>query len=201
VRVKLLITKTSPFARKAWAASIELGLGDTVEPVFLEARLSMQAKPDLEPLNPLGKVPVLLLDDGQPLVDSRVIVAYLDALAGGGGLIAAGPERWGELMIEALADGMMEAGIVLRLETVRPEAERRPEMIAEHLAKIARTLDTLEADPPACDRFHVGKLALICAIDWLSYRQLCPQPLAGRPGLAAMHRQWAERACLVDTAP
>lgn len=199
--MKLLITKPSPFARKAWAASIELGLADRVEPVFLEARLPTQAKPDLEPVNPLGKVPVLLREDGAPLVDSRVIVAYFDTLAGGGRLIAAGPERWGELMVEALADGMMEAGIVLRLEAVRPEAGRRPEMMAEHLAKIARTLDALEADPPACDRFHVGKLALICAIDWLSYRQLCPKPLAGRPRLAAVHRQWAERACLAETAP
>jgi len=199
--VKLLITKPSPFARKAWAAAIECGLEDRVEPVFLEPRLPTQAKPDLEPLNPLGKVPVLLLDDGTPLIDSRVIVAYFDALAGGGRLIAAGDERWGEFTLEALADGMMEAGLALRLEAVRPEDERRADMIAEQLAKIARTLARIEADPPACDRFHVGKLALICAIDWLAYRQLYPNPLAGRPGLAAMHRQWADRPCLERTAP
>ncbi len=199
--MKLLITKPSPFARKAWAAAIECGLEGRVELAFLEARLPTQPKPDLEPVNPLGKVPALVLEDGALLIDSRVIVAYFDALAGGGRMIATGPERWAELTLEALADGMMEAGIVLRLESVRPEAERRPEMIAEQLAKIARTLDVLEADPPACDRFHVGKLALICAIDWLSYRQLCPSPLGGRPGLAAIHRRWAERPCLAATAP
>lgn len=199
--MKLLVTSASPYARKCWAAVIELGLGDRVTVEQLAIRMPWQAKPDLERVNPLGQVPVLDTGEDWPILDLRVIVQYLDALAGGGGLIDTGPERWGQVTLDALATGILDAGLVVRFEQVRPEGPPRREMIDTYAGKIARALDFLEAAPPMCARFHTGKLTLMCAIDWLRFRNIVPDPLTGRPGLAAFHAMWAERPCLVATAP
>jgi glutathione S-transferase len=199
--VKLLVTRPSPYARKGWAAVLELGLGDRVAIEELPARMPTTPKPDLEAVNPLGKVPTLLRDGAHPIVDSRVIVAFLDAMAGGGRLIPAEAEaRWSALTLEAIADGMMDAGVVVRMEALQPEGQRRGDEVSAYLGKIARACDRLEREPPAAE-FHVGQLALACAIDWLRFRALGPDPLAGRPRLADWHASLADRPCLAATRP
>ncbi len=200
--MRLYVTKPSPYARKAWAAAIELGLDRDIEIVELEARLAVTPKPDLEPINPLGKVPALVTDDGHLILDSPVIVAFLDEQAGGGGLIPRGADRWRALTLEALADGCMDAGVVLRLEGLKGEAYRSASDIAAHAAKIERTLDMLEAEPQWLQGgFNVGTLALACAIDWLIFRDLIPYPLIGRPHLAHAVGELAERPGLAATRP
>ena len=199
--MRLLVTTASPYARKASAAVIELGLDERVEVVEVPIRLPQQAKPDVEAANPLGKIPVLVLDDGRPIADSPVIVAYLDALAGGG-LIPRGEDKWRALTLEALGDGCMDAGFVLRMEQLKPAERQDPAEIAAYQAKIARTLDRIEADPHWLDaRFDVGQLALACAIDWMIFRELVPDPLGGRPLLAALMAKLHERPALAATAP
>lgn len=199
--MKLLITRPSPYARKAWAAVLDLGLQDRVAIEELPARMPTVPKPDLEALNPLGKVPTLVRDGAHPIVDSPVIVAFLDWMAGGDRLIPAEPEaRWSALTLEAVADGMMDAGVVIRVEQLAPEGQRRGDAVAAHQAKIGRALDLIESEPPAAP-FHVGQLALMCAIDWLSFRRLCADPLAGRPRLAAWHAALADRPSLAATRP
>ena len=81
--MRLIVTKPSPYARKARAAVLELGLDGRVEIVEVPARPPNEPKPDLEALNPLGKVPSLILDDGRLIADSPVIVAFLNDLGGG----------------------------------------------------------------------------------------------------------------------
>ena len=199
--MRLYVTKPSPYARKARAAVLELGLQDRVEIKVLEPRLATAPKPDLEPLNPLGKVPALITDDDQLIVDSPVIVAFLDDLAGGR-LIPTGPDRWRVLSLEALADGCMDAGVVLRLEGLKGEAHRNEAEIAAHQAKIERTLDMLEADPSWLEgEINVGTLALACAIDWLIFRELIPYPLIGRPHIAHAVGKLAERPAVSATRP
>ncbi len=199
--MRLLVTTASPYARKTRAAVIELGLDERVEVVRVPIRLPQQAKPDVEAANPLGKIPVLVLDDGRPIADSPVIVAYLDALAGGG-LIPRGEDKWRALTLEALADGCMDAGFVLRMEQLKPPERQDPAEAAAYQAKIARTLDRIEADPHWLDgRFDVGQLALACAIDWLAFRELVADPLAGRPRLAAAMARLRDRPALAATAP
>ncbi len=199
--MRLLVTRPSPYARKCRAAILELGLSDRVAVDELPARLPAVPKPDLEAVNPLGKVPTLVREGAHPIVDSPVILAFLDALAGGGRLIPpAGEARWSALTLEAVADGMMDAGVVIRMEQLHDESRRRGEEVAAHQAKIARALDLLEREPPQAP-FHVGQLALVCAIDWLRFRQLCPDPLAGRPRLAAWHAALADRPALAATRP
>lgn len=199
--MRLYVTKPSPYARKAWAAVLELGLEKMVDIRVLEPRLPATPKPDLEPLNPLGKVPALITDDDQLIVDSPVILAFLDHLAGGR-LIPSGPERWRVLSLEALADGCMDAGVVLRLEGLKGEAYRSDADIAAHQAKIERTLDMLESDPTWLEGgINVGTLALACALDWLIFRELIPYPLIGRPHLAHAMGELAERPSLSATRP
>jgi glutathione S-transferase len=199
--MKLLITRPSPYARKCWAAVHELGLLDRVAVEELPARMPTMPKPDLEAVNPLGKVPTLVREGAHPIVDSRVIVQFLDALAGGGRLAPpAGEARWSALTLEAIADGMMDAGVVVRLEQLQPEGQHRGDEVVAHLAKIARALDLIEREPPAAP-FHAGQLALVCAIEWIRFRELGPDPLAGRPALAAWHGSLAERPCLAATRP
>ena len=199
--MRLFVTKPSPYARKAWSAVLELGLQDRVEIVELPARMPTVPKPELEAVNPLGKVPALATGHGELIADSPVIVACLDALAGGR-LIPAGEARWRALTLEALADGCMDAGVVMRVDFLKAEAKRDAEEAAAHAAKIARTLDFIESRPdwlrPELD---VGGLALVCALDWLVFRELVPEPVAGRPRLAEWFAAMRERPALAATRP
>ena len=198
--MRLFVTAPSPYARKARAAVIELGLEAQVEVVEVPARTPNEPKPDLEALNPLGKVPSLVTDAGL-VADSPVIVAYLDALAGGG-LIPAGPERWRALTLEAIADGCIDSGVVLRVTQLKDEARRDGQEVAAHVAKIQRSLDLIEADPSWLEgRFNVGQLALACAVDWLLFRNLVPDPEAGRPRLSAWLAEVRRRPSLAATRP
>ena len=199
--MRLIVTKPSPYARKAWAAVLELGLEGRVEIAEVPARPPNMPKPDLEAVNPLGKVPSLILDNGSLIADSPVIVAFLDELSGGS-LIPSGPERWRALTLEALGDGCMDSGVVLRVDQLKDEDCRDPEEVAAHTWKIARTLDFIEADPSWLEGpFHVGQLSLLCAIDWLAFRSLVPDPEAGRPRLSAWARQLRSRPSLQATIP
>ena len=199
--MRLLVTRASPYARKTRAAVIELGLQDRVGIVEVPVRLPQDAKPDVEALNPLGKIPAVILADGTPIIDSPVIIAYLDALAGGR-LIPGGEERWRVLTLEALADGCMDAGFVLRMEQLKDPARQDPAEIAAYTAKVERTLDRLEQEPEwLSGAFNAGQLALVCAIDWMVFRELVPDPLAHRPRLAGMIEHWRERPALAATRP
>jgi glutathione S-transferase len=197
----LFVTKPSPYARKAWSAVFELQLHDRVEILELPARMPTMPKPELEAVNPLGKVPALATDQGELIADSPVIVAYLDSLAGRR-LIPAGKSRWRALTLEALADGCMDAGVVIRVDFLRDEAKRDAEEAAAHAGKIARTLDFIESRPdwlrPELD---IGGLALVCALDWLVFRELVPEPVAGRPRLAEWFAATRDRPSLVATRP
>ena len=200
--MRLFVTKPSPYARKAWSAVLALGLEQRVEIVELPARMPTMPKPDLEAVNPLGQVPTLTLGGGGFVADSPVIVAYLDAFAGGGILIPAEEERWRVLTLQALADGCMDCGVVLRVEQLKPEGRRDRDQIAAYSAKIARTLDRIEAEPgwlrPQLD---AGTLALVCAIEWLTFRALGDDPWAGRPRLAGWHSALREHPALLPTRP
>jgi glutathione S-transferase len=177
--MRLLVTRASPYARKARAAVIELGLEDLVQVVDLPIRLPQDAKPDVEALNPLGKIPALILKDGTPILDSPVILAYLDERAGGR-LIPAGPDKWRVLTLEALADGAMDAGFVLRMEQLKDPARQDPAEIAAYTAKIERTLDRIEQEPEwLSGEFNAGQRAgLRDRLDDLPQSRQRP---AGRP--------------------
>jgi glutathione S-transferase len=123
--------------------------------------------------NPLGKIPALVLDDGLVLFDSRVILEYLDHLAGGGRIIPAEPKaRFAALRLQALADGIMDASILQVYEgRWRDPAKHEPKWVEHQAGKVARALATLEAAPPLCDATpNVGQIAIACALAYRDFR-------------------------------
>jgi glutathione S-transferase len=113
--MKLMYTPQSPFARKVRVAADELGLDGDIE-LIVQAVAPTKENPDYAAkVNPLRKIPALVLDDGRVIYDSTVICEYFDDLAGGGQIIPApGPDRWDVLTTHALAQGMMEAAVLAR---------------------------------------------------------------------------------------
>ncbi|PZN97448.1 MAG: glutathione S-transferase [Hyphomicrobiales bacterium] len=159
----------SPFGRKVKIAALELGLMDRIEIVVADTNDPSDA---LRQQNPLGKIPTLVLEDGATLFDSRVIVDYLDHLAGGGRLIPSGDERFAQLRLQALSDGLCDAALLQVYETrFRPEEGRNAAWVASQAGKVSRALAALEAAPPAYpDRPRIGEIALACALGYLDLR-------------------------------
>ncbi|MGX1785864.1 glutathione S-transferase [Bosea sp. NPDC055332] len=159
---------TSPFGRKIKIAIAELGLGDRIEVVPADTN---DPADSLRRQNPLGKVPTLVFEDGSTLFDSRVIAEYLDHMAGGGRLLPAGEIRFAQLRLQAIADGICDAGLLQVYETRLRTAEMRsPAWIENQSGKVARALASLEASPPAYDRPRIGEIALACALGYLDLR-------------------------------
>ena len=153
---------TSPFGRKPRLAAAVLGLAGRIEVVaadFLDDNDSLRTQ------NPLGKIPTLVLADGSTLYDSRVIVEYLDYLAGGDRIIPVEPAaRFAALKLQAIGDGILDAGVLRRLEAMFREAPFRSERwLAYQSGKINRTLDVLEQTPPSETDILVGEIAVPAA--------------------------------------
>lgn len=159
----------SPFVRKVRIAASVLGLADKIDvrPVNLD-----DAGDSIRAQNPLGKIPALILDDGSTYYDSRVILEYLDHLAGGGRIVPREPKaRFEALRLQALCDGMLDACILLVYEgRYRPADKHVQSWIDRQADKVARGLKALEAAPPQLDPLpDVGQIALACL---LGYRDL-----------------------------
>jgi glutathione S-transferase len=167
--MKLLYSPTSPYVRKVRVVAIEKGLAERIE---LVAASPWPDPARIVGLNPLGKVPVLVLDDGTPLYDSPVICEYLDSLAAAGPLIPrAGPQRWAVLRLQALADGVLDAAVAIVLERRRPEAERSVASQQRAVAAIRRSVAALatEVRPPD-GPFDLGQIAIAVALGYLEFR-------------------------------
>src|SRR5213080_1813665 len=123
--MRLTFSPTSPFARKVRIAAIELGLFDKIE-FFLTTVVPGQANDEFSRINPVKKLPALITDNGEVIVDSYVIVEYLDDLAGGGKLIpASGAVRWTVKRDHSLLQGMLDSMLLCRYEKmVRPQELR-----------------------------------------------------------------------------
>lgn len=181
----------SPFGRKVKIAAALLGLSDKIQVTEAD---TLDPNDPLRQQNPLGKIPTVVLENGETLYDSRVIVEYLDALAGGGRLIPAGWSRFEALRQQALGDGLMDAAILQSYEARwRPEERHEPAWLAHQQGKIDRGLTEAEATlstPPRS--FHVGHVALACALGYFDHR------FEGRwrqahPGLVAWLQDFEER--------
>lgn len=192
----------SPFVRKVMAVAIETGLFERIEPV---KRLPSPVAPvaDLNADNPLGKIPCLLTDDDMALYDSRVICEYLDSLHHGPKMFPpSGAARWTALRRQALADGIMDAGVLTRYETfLRPEGARWNAWIDNQKQKWRRSLDALEAEAASLDVVDIGTLAIACALGYLDFRFADDDWRAGRPRLAAWFEQFARRPSIATTGP
>jgi glutathione S-transferase len=161
---------TSPFARKIRIAIAILGLGDKIR---VENADTLDPKDSVRQQNPLGKIPTLVLDDGSTLFDSRVILEYLDDRAGGERILPPkGAPRFEALRLQALADGILDAGILRVYESrFRPAEKHEPKWVDHQAGKMSRALAELEKIPPAFGpTLHVGHITLACALGYLDFR-------------------------------
>lgn len=169
--MKLYFGGTSPYVRKVVVAASECGLDDQIE---RDETFPWDAANKYGGVNPVGKVPALVTDAGQVLYDSPVIVEYLDSLHEGPKLIpASGPERFEMLRIAALADGMMDAVILLFSELTRRPPELHWQFWDDRMrGTVARSLDALEQDAATFDpaRADVAQITTACGVGWIEFR-------------------------------
>jgi glutathione S-transferase len=196
--VKLLIATPSPFARKARIALLEKQLPHEV--VVQNPWQHAIAE------NPLGKVPVLFLDDGRLVHDSSVIVEYLDTVSGPP-LIPADPAaRVMHKQIEAIADGICDAVVLIVTERSRPAGKQSADWIARQATKIPKALDELERllgthDSFTSHGFGLAEIATGCALGYLDLRYSELDWRNNHPRLAALAARLAERPSFAATLP
>lgn len=203
--MKLFYQTHSPYARKVLVMAHEVGLAHRLDVIHHETSPTVRNDTVFRE-NPLGKVPVLILDDGFALFDSGVICDHLDTLHERKRVIPAhGRARRVSLRLQALAQGLCDAGITVRHETVRrPEALRYPAMRDGQVEKLTSSYDFLEQeadmDPSHAEAEHVdiGQIALATALDWLAFRHL-PDFEIGRPRLSAWYRRFLQRPSMQAT--
>jgi glutathione S-transferase len=159
----------SPFGRKVKIAASILGLSARIEVVAADTN---DPADSLREQNPLGKIPALITEDGATIFDSRVILDYLDWLAGGGRLVPSEPAaRFEVLTLQALADGVMDAAILQIYETrFREPAMRSAKWLDHQAGKVSRALAALERRPPDPAARHAGAIAVACALGYLDLR-------------------------------
>ena len=201
--MKLIGSLPSPYVRKVRVVMAEKKLDYEL---ILENVWAAETK--IQDSNPLGKVPCLVMEDGGAMFDSRVIVEYLDTLTPVGKLIPPnGRERAEVKCWEALADGVLDAGILVRLErTLRPESQQSPEWIKRQLDKVNAGLKAMSAglkDTPYCtgNAFTLADVAVGCALGWLSFRFPEIDWRGEYPNLAKLFDKLAERPSFKDTIP
>ncbi|SMX32849.1 glutathione S-transferase family protein [Actibacterium lipolyticum] len=168
-RAILRSTLTSPYGRKVRMAAHTLGLFDKIQVVPGDTR---DPNDDLRVQNPLGKMPCLLTNDAT-LFDSRVILEYLDAQAGGARIIPAdGIARYRCLTLAALADGVTDAALLMVYEGRFRDRDQVSQVWLDHQSdKIARALSALSVAPPAPEKTDVASISLACALGYLDWRK------------------------------
>lgn len=200
--MKLYHSPASPFVRKVMVLLHEAGAADRVTLIPASGH---PLDPGTMPVdrNPLGKIPALEREDGPTLYDSRVITRYLDETLHAR-LYPAAPRLWDTLVIEATADGIAEAAVLMRYEMhVRPEPARSPAWAEAQWQKIARALTALEQRwmSHLSGPLDMGKVAVGAALGYLDFRQAERDWRAGHPGLAAWYAAFAARPAMQATAP
>ena len=198
--MKLLYQTHSPYARKTLVFAHEVGIVDRLEVVHHETSPVVR-NDEVFAENPLGKVPVLLRPGRPSIFDSDVICAYFDTLHGGRRLIPTleSEARWHALRIQAVAQGLADAGIALRWETVRrPEAMRYAPLRDGYIEKLVASYDWLEEVLDVDSPVHVGHVALATTLSWLEFRDL-PGFREGRPRLTAWFDAFAARPSMRAT--
>jgi len=199
--MKLYARPASPFARKVRVMIIETGLAETIEIEMLASVEEVQNMPPAR--NPLGKIPALELDNGEAIFDSPVICEYLDSLHDGDKLFpASGNARWRALNMQALGDGMSDAGVYWLIETRRPEDLQYDKWIKRQTATIFRAMDALEAVTDELEAgFGIGQISVASSLGWLDFRFSDLDWRNQRPGLADWFEEISDRPSMTQTVP
>ncbi len=210
--MKLFYSPTSPYVRKCLVCAHESGLFERLS-LAPATPHPVQRDRALVAINPLGKLPTLVTDEGTVLYDSRVICEYLDSLSGGsptqGRLIpATGAARWAVLVNQSLADGILDAAVLTRYETaVRPEALRWDAWVAGQLDKVSCGIADLERRADEWSgRVDLGTVSIACALSYVDFRYPARDWPAldwrpGAPKTSAWFARFKERPSMRATEP
>ncbi|HVJ10177.1 MAG TPA: glutathione S-transferase N-terminal domain-containing protein [Burkholderiales bacterium] len=201
--MKLLSSTASPYTRKVRIVLAEKKIECELEPVDVAP-----AENPVNTHNPLGKIPTLILDDGSALYDSRVIVEFLDGKSPISRLI---PEelrdrvavrRW-----EALADGVLDAGLLVRYESMRDQKEQSKVWTDKQIGRMQRGMALMASELGErswchAERYSLADIAVGCCLGWLDFRKPGGVNwLADYPGLAKHYEKLMTRAAFADTKP
>lgn len=201
--MKLYYSQTSPYARKVRLAAERLGLTDRIE-LVPAVTTPIAEDAGLMAVSPLAKIPALVLDDGTTLFDSRVILEYLDHLSGGRLIAPANdPARWRALRLQATADGLLDAALLMRYEAaMRPGELRWQDWVDGQGRKVARALAALDAEAASLD--DGPPLAAICVASALGYLDFRFPDMGWRkdaPALAGFLSAYSKRPEMAWTDP
>jgi glutathione S-transferase len=199
--MKLYYAPASPFVRKVMIVAIEAGVDHHIERIVTNPQAPTAA---FLADNPLAKVPALVLDDGAVLYDSPVICEYLDSLNPGARLFPElEPALWQALRRQALADGILDAAVLCRLEGFRPEGQRSAEWLARQWGKVDRGLAALEGEAAGFndEALTIGLVSIAAALGWLDFRFPDRPWRPERPMLDAWYEAFATRASMLATVP
>lgn len=199
--MKLIGSYTSPFVRKISILLLEKGI--TFE--FVN-ELPYNAENGVAQYNPLGKVPALVTDNGELWFDSPIIAEYIEQLGIAPAMLPGKPLASLKVrQIEALADGIMDAGLVIVRELARPVAQQSESELLRQREKINRSLDALERylvegtiKPETVD---LGTIAIACAVGYLNYRHVSPGWCVNRPHLVKLVETLFQRESFARTEP
>ncbi|MBU3576342.1 glutathione S-transferase [Polynucleobacter sp. UK-Mo-2m-Kol15] len=201
--MKLIGSLTSPYVRKVRIVFFEKKVD-----IDLEIENVWAADTKITNYNPLGKVPCLLLDDGEAIYDSRVIAEYVDTLSPVGRLIPTeSRERATIKTWEALADGIKDAGILARLEaTLRPPEQQSPVWVDRQIGKIKAALEQMSRELGENSWCHGNQMTLAdiavgCALGYLLFRFPTIAWQAQYPNLDALYQKLIQRPSFIETAP
>jgi len=195
--MKLLYTPIKGYVHTVEAVLNYAGLREAVESV---ATKPFEALNPLVGINPLGKVPTLLLDSGEYLAGGPVIYEYLDSLHRRRRLFPAkGPQRWTTLRQAWMADGLFDTFVLLIIESWRPKDQQRADYIERCMAKIIAMLDQMERDVPGYGRLDIGQMRTVGALQFVRLKMAQVgqaaigldatfDPLANRPALATWYK-------------
>jgi len=199
--MKLYHSPTSPYVRKVMVLIAETGItGVEITPA---AGTPIAPDAGVVERNPLGKIPALERPEGPTLYDSRVICQFLNAQAGAG-LYPEAPRLWDTLTVEATADGILDAALLMVYESrIRPEDKRFSPWVEGQWAKVGRALDVLETRwiDHLNGPLDMGQIATACALGYLDFRHATRHWRKTHPQLAAWEALFATRPSMQATIP
>jgi glutathione S-transferase len=200
--MKLYWSSRSPYVRKVMIFAHECGLAARIE---CERTLVAMNRPNaaLLPVNPTGKIPTLVLDDGSVLYDSTVICEYLDSLHAGPQLFpASGTARWTALRRHALGNNLTDNLMLWRNEMLRPQPQQSPDMLAAFEMKVRNAVAALDREAAAltAEPVCIGHVAIGCALGYIDFRFAHLGWRAGHDRIAGWYETFARRPSMTLTA-
>ena len=199
--MKLVYSPPSPFVRKVTTLIHHADLSDRIELVNVKTT-ALSVAEEARAANPLGKIPVMIMEDGKAIFDSRVITQYLDEFAGSN--LYPRERIYDILTLEALADGIMESAVSITYESkLRPDIEQSPSWMEAQWSKVLHAVKALdEGEFKAMDGdMNMGQIAVACALGYLDFRHDARQWRNGYSNLASWNDEMMKLPALIKTIP